>query len=171
MFGDKISNFLNCYCMRFRFQNFHKHTGNKFYIHFLLNYIIFTKNQNQFVEQYPFLFEFRNGALSVHARCTDPYWLGPGTSATPWRKSHCLVHCMSKWVYVSPWRLLQDSLEVSLIRRIHWVDFVGLDLQSDTIFIFGAYDIAPYLLLLFLYNLRVNEILRACRLVCVKLLT
>lgn len=23
----------------------------------------------------------RNGAFSVHARCTDSYWLGPGTSA------------------------------------------------------------------------------------------
>jgi len=79
---------------------------------------------------------------------------------------------MSKWVYVSPWRLLQDSLDVVvLIRRIHRLDFVGLDLQSDTIFMFGACDIAPYLLLLFLYNLRVIAVLRACRLVCVKLLT
>jgi len=63
---------------------------------------------------------------------------------SPWRKFDCLVHCISKWVYVSLWRVLQDSLDVvSLIGRVHRIDFVVLDLQSDTIFIFGAYDIAP----------------------------
>jgi len=46
--------------MKFRFQNFHKHMGNKFYLHFPCTYIIFTKNQNQFVAQYPFLFVFRS---------------------------------------------------------------------------------------------------------------
>jgi len=69
MFSDKIRNFLTVYYMKFLFQNFHKHMEIKFYIHFPCNCIIVTKNRNQFVAQYPFLFVFRSTTCFGHI-----YW-------------------------------------------------------------------------------------------------